>query len=454
MTLILTNVEVEGRRCDVRLADGRITEIGERLRGGDEMDGGGGALIPGLIDHHIHLLALGAQAASLDVSRFRDARAFEDAVRRRLSAKGPGEWLRVTGYHEGIAGSLDRHVLDRLARSHPLRVQHQTGSLWVLNSAALALVGDDRAADCIERDERGAPTGRLWRGDAWLSSRIGRSPPDLRSIGADLAAMGVTGLTDASATTTAASAKVLAAAGLPQKLTLMSAEPLEPAAGYTVGARKVLLDDHDLPPFDDFLKIIAEARRRQRPVAVHCVTAGELALTLAAFGTAGSREGDRIEHGGIIPEDAIEVLQRLGLTVVSQPGFIAERGDRYLAEVERADIESLYRCASLQAAGVPVAGSSDAPYTTPDPWAAMRAAVTRRTLGGAVIAPSERIAPRAALDLYLGSFEEPGRPRTLRVGEAADLCLLKAPMAEAMGALDASLVAATLVDGEVVYQAP
>lgn len=453
MTLVIANVEVEGRRCDVLIAEGRVAEIGERLRGANELDARGGALIPGLIDHHIHLLALGAQAASLDVSRLPDGRAFEDAVRRRLAAKGPREWLRVTGYHERIAGSLDRHVLDRLAPSQPLRVQHQTGSLWVLNSAALAVVGDDPAAECIERDRGGAPTGRLWRGDAWLRSRIRDAAPDLTGIGADLAGMGLTGLTDASATTTNQSAQVLAAAGLRQKLMLMSAQPLELGPGYAVGACKILLDDHDLPPFDDLLAMIAGARRQQRPVAVHCVTAGELALTLAAFETAGSREGDRVEHGGIIPEDAIEVLRRLRLTVVTQPGFVAERGDRYLAEVEAADLESLYRCASLQAAGVPVAGSSDAPYTRPDPWAAMRAAVTRRTLGGAVIAPGERIASRAALDLYLGSFDEPGRRREIRVGEAADLCLLKTPMAEALVALDPSLVAATLVDGEVVYQA-
>ena len=67
MTLLIRDVEVDGRAgFDVRIEDGDIAEIGRRIRGpGDEIDGHGGALIPGLADHHIHLLALAAQATSI-----------------------------------------------------------------------------------------------------------------------------------------------------------------------------------------------------------------------------------------------------------------------------------------------------------------------------------------------------------------------------------------------------
>jgi hypothetical protein len=158
-------------------------------------------------------------------------------------------------------------------------------------------------------------------------------------------------------------------------------------------------------------------------VAAHCVTAAELAVMLAAFDVAGARAGDRIEHGGVIAPAAIGELKRLGLTVVTQPAFILERGDRYLAEVDPAEQNDLYRCASLLAAGVPVAGSSDAPYGSLDPWTALRAAVDRRTRSGAPIGPGERVSASAALGLYLGSFEDPGGPpRRITPGEAADLC--------------------------------
>ena len=36
-----------------------------------------------------------------------------------------GEWLRGTGYHESVAGELDRHALDRWVPARPVRVQHR-----------------------------------------------------------------------------------------------------------------------------------------------------------------------------------------------------------------------------------------------------------------------------------------------------------------------------------------
>jgi predicted amidohydrolase YtcJ len=459
--LTLRNVELGGRGgLDVRIADGRIREIGERLGGGgDDLDGRGGALIPGLIDHHIHLLATAAQSQSLRLEGVRSPAAFATALSAALAARPPGAWLRATGYHKAHAGPLDRAVLDRLAPAHPVRVQHQTGALWVLNSRALATLGGDLPPE-VERGADGALTGRIWRGDAWLRARLPQAAPDLAPLGRRLAAMGVTGLTDASATTHAQAARLLAEAhrrgDLPQRLTLMSAGALTAPAdsAFAVGPVKVLLDDADLPDLDDFIGRIAAARAQGRGVAVHCVTAGELALTLAAFEAAGARPGDRIEHGGVIPSEAIENLLRLGLTVVTQSAFVAERGDRYLAQVDPAEQADLYRCASLLAAGVPVAGSSDAPYASPDPWAGIAAAAKRRTRAGAVLGPAERVPASRALALYLGPAHDPGGPpRTLAAGVPADLCLLDAPLAEVLAEPDAQRVRATFVAGRPVHLA-
>jgi predicted amidohydrolase YtcJ len=370
---------------------------------------------------------------------------------RAAAARPAGAWIRVFGYHEAMAGDLTREGLDRLAPRHRLRVQHQTGSLWILNSAALAAVGEGDDPPGLERD-----TGRIWRGDSWLRGRIGADPPPLAPIGARLAAYGITALTDASVTTDADGAGRLAeahrAGDLPQRLTLMSGGALEaPVDGaFAVGPLKVLLDDHSLPDLDDFVGRIAQARAWGRPVAVHCVTAAELALTLAAFATAGARPGDRVEHGGVIPPDAIPQLRALELTVVTQPAFIHERGDRYAAEVDPADQDDLYRCASLIAAGAPVAASSDAPYASADPWAGIVAAVTRRSVGGRVLGPGEALDPVRALSLYLDDPAAPGvTPRRVEVGAAADLCLLAAPLAEVLAAPSADFVRATWIDGRV-----
>jgi predicted amidohydrolase YtcJ len=457
--LVLRDVEVEGRGgLDVRLENGRIAAIGAGLpSGGREIEGDGAALIPGLADHHIHLFALAALRDSVTLEAVHDAASFRLRINAAVASRPEGAWVRVTGYHERMAGDLSREALDQIAPRHRLRVQHQTGSLWVLNSLALAAVAGDDAPPSLERGPDGAPTGRIWRGDAWLRTRIGAEPPPLAPLGRQLAAYGITHLTDASVTTDADAAARLAdahrAGDLPQRLALMSGGALEaPAdAAFTVGPVKVLLDDHALPDFDDFTRRIAQARRWGRGVAVHCVTAGELALTLAAFEAAGARPGDRIEHGGVIPAAAIAQIRALGLTVVTQPAFVCERGDRYLAEVDPAEQPDLWRCASLIDAGVPVAASSDAPYGSADPWAAIRAASERNTRSGAALGVRERIAAARAMSLYLGAPDAPGGPpRRVAVGMAADLCLLDAPLRDVLAAPDAARVRATLIGGRLV----
>ena len=453
--MIVRNVEVEGRPgLDVRLDGGRIAEIGPGLAGrGDEVEGGGGALIPGLCDHHIHLFGYAARADSVVLEDAASPGEVAARIAAAASSRPPGAWIRALGYHETLAGELTRADLDRLAPHHRLRVQHQTGALWVLNSLALDTLpsGDDPAG--LERE-----TGRLWRGDAWLRARTDAQAPPLSPIGRQLASYGITALTDASVTTDADAAGRLADAhrsgALPQRLTLMSGGALEAPAdrAFAVGPVKVLLDDHALPDLDDFLARIAKARAWGRPVAVHCVTAAELALALAAFGTAGAQAGDRIEHGGVIGAEAVGELKALGLTVVTQPAFIRERGDRYAAQVDPADQPDLYRCASLRAAGVPVAASSDAPYASADPWVGIRAAIDRTSVGGRVLGECEAVDAATALSLYLGDPADPGGPsRRVVVGAAADLVLLDAPLREVLAQPSAERVRATWVAGALAY---
>ena len=89
--------------------------------------------------------------------------------------------------------------------------------------------------------------------------------------------------------------------------------------------------------------------------------------------------------------------------MVTQPGFISDRGDDYRREVEAAEQPWLYPCATLIRAGVAVAGSTDAPFGPADPWRCIAAAVHRRTPGGRVLGRPERISAGRALRLFLGA---------------------------------------------------
>ena len=462
--MLISGAEIDGNApLDLRIARDRIAEIGSALtrRSGERvLDADGGALLPGLHDHHIHLMALAVAETSIRCGppRIRCAESLGNAL--RAGAQGSG-WIRGVGYHESVAGHLDRALLDRLAPDRPVRVQHRSGAMWVMNSPAVDRLGLDRGVDQpgIERDAAGRATGRLFRLDRWLRERLEEgAPPSLGDMSLRLASFGVTGLTDATAENSSAElgAFVAAAEGgeLLQRLVVMGGldlhAPVHPMV--EVGALKVLLDENDLPSFEHLQGIIETAHGQSRSVAVHCVTRPELVLTAAAFAAAGARPGDRIEHASVAPPDAVQLVANLPLTVVTQPGFIRERGDAYLVDVEPRDRPWLYRCGGFLRASVPLGGSTDAPFGDPDPWAAMRAAVDRRTEAGASIGPDEALTPERALALFTSPPAQPGAaPRSIEAGAPADLCLLGRPWSVAREELSSELVVASIRDGCVIW---
>src|SRR3546814_10196041 len=106
------------------------------------------------------------------------------------------------------------------------------------------------------------------------------------------------------------------------------------------------------------------------------------------------------------------MLAERDLRVVTQPGFLADRGDRFAAGTPAAEHGDLYRCRSLLDAGIPVALSSDAPYGPADPWQVIAAAAGRRTSDGSVLWPAEPITAADALDAYLAPADDPGGLRS------------------------------------------
>jgi predicted amidohydrolase YtcJ len=229
---------------------------------------------------------------------------------------------------------------------------------------------------------------------------------------------------------------------------------VERATTLEPGALKIRLTDPTLPDFDDLGARIARAHAAGRAVAVHCVTRAELVLTVAVLAEVGALRGDRIEHAGVAPPEMVDAVRRLGVAVVTQPHFVRERGDAYLEDVDAVDRPWLYRCRAWLAAGVPLAAGTDAPFGHPDPWAAMRAAIDRRTSGGASIGPDEALDPEAALALFTSPAEAPGAgPRAIAPGRVADLCLLDRPWRQARERLTADDVRATVRAGRLLSTA-
>lgn len=430
--MLIRGCEVEGRVTDVRLGGGRVREIGPGLTGEEHvLDARGGALLPGLHDHHLHLRSLAASLASVQCGppHVTTGRELETALRQ-----AKGEWVRGVGYHESVAGELDRRALDQIVPDRPARVQHRTGSLWITNSLALERLTPDSSPD-VERDERGEPNGRLWRYDdrlrASLSKESQEQDAEISAAVTRLHAVGITSVTDATPDAEELTSSLM-------KI-------------FWLGRRKLLLPDHSLPDYRSLRQQIGERQAENLAVAVHCVTRESLLLTLAVLSDLGPRPGTRVEHAAVVPAGVEQELARLGVTVVTQPDFLRTRGETYRTDVDPDDLDHLYRYETLRQAGVPVVPSSDAPFGDLDPWQVIRSARDRATGQGRVMNERERVTTRTALDGYLTPAHDPGGPpRRVGPGAPADLVLLHVPLEEALRDPSHTHVRAVFSDGHQV----
>ncbi len=417
----------------IAIKAGRIVALSAEGWHAPELDAAGATILPGLHDHHLHLFATAAARQSVNLAGLTGEPEVVSALRAAPATHG---WVRATGFDERLIGLPDADQLERWLPGTPLRIKDRTGALWLLSRSAFATIGSGPWPDCVELDGSGHPTGRIWRGDDWLRASIGGDAPDLKLLGAEMARYGITAVTDAGARNGPADAAALIASGIPQRLTIMGDETLTAGDGFTLGPLKLLIDERDPPMVEALAARISAGRAQGRAIAAHCVTALELALYIAALDEAGGAlPGDRVEHGGVINPAMIHEIAVRGLIVVTQPGFVQARGDRYLREVPLQDQSDLWRLGSLLAADIAVRGGSDAPYGPLDPWVAIEAGMTRQTESGAVLGPDERVSFDQALALYAG-------PALAVGGAAADVVLYSE-----------GAVRATVIGGVVVFGA-
>lgn len=443
---------------NISLSNGVVRGVGD-IKQTDEtsvIDGRNALILPGLTDHHVHLASFAASLSSVVCGppSVTTASGLADA----LNQPGAG-WLRGIGYHESVAPDLDSAWLDQHGPARPIRIQHRSGRLWIVNSLGLALINE--AAEQLAPHERirlESNDGRLYDLDELLGQlQVGLEPPIARAS-ETLAAFGVTAINDMTPANDKQTwqwfSDLQARGDLLQRVRLSGRPEL---AGQTenailsIGETKVHLHDASLPDFGDLVETIINSHKQERGVAVHCVTEVELVFTLSAFRTAGTIGRDRIEHASVIPPNLIEQLIDLNLGVVTQPNFVAERGDAYLTDIPEVEHAHLYRVNSLLKAGVPLALGTDLPFGSPDPWAAMSAATQRLTVRGDCLGPLECISADKALAGFLGGLNDPFTPQEIKPGVPADFCLLDVPWHTLQKDLTSDHVRMTFCAGEIIY---
>ena len=481
----------------VLVRDDRIAWVGQESETPSQpldriIDCGGAALLPGLNDAHIHLFAYAASLGQVDCGR--DAVAsiqdIQRLVQARVQAMAPGQWVRGRGYDEFYLGE-GRHPtqvdLDVAAPHHPVRLDHRSGHACVLNSRGLELVGigadtPDPPEGIIERDEAGQPTGLLLEMGGYVSQRMWepRNPKQLQDSVAEasqtLLRWGVSSLQDASLENDVerwSTLRRMQGEGVVcQRLSVMPGirhlhqftdDGLLAGAGdpwLRLGPAKLMVTMTTgalQPAVEEVRDLVMDAHRRGFPVAVHVVEEEAITAVLGVLLGNEGRQGDRLEHCSEATPPVQALLKESGITVVTQPGFLYESGERYATQVPQETQPWLYPLRTLLGLGLPLATGSDAPVASPDPWRGIYSAVTRRESSGLALHPEQGLSLEEALRLYTAgaaaASQEGHIKGRIQPGKLADLVLVDRDLGRVEPEdLLKVRVALTMVGGEVVWE--
>src|SRR5208337_3922977 len=164
---------LDGTITNIRVG-AQIDEVGDGLvarRGEGVLYAGGGTVLPGLHDHHVHVRSAASALDSFFVGTPGVSTKVQLTQLLSNATPGPDGWIRAVGYHESVAGGVDRTALDAVVPDIPVRIQHRSGVLWILNSAALGRVG------LTEH-----PDGRLRSADRGWSEALQQRESDLAEL--------------------------------------------------------------------------------------------------------------------------------------------------------------------------------------------------------------------------------------------------------------------------------
>ena len=176
----------------VAIRDGKILAVGTtsniRSLAADQtkvVDLQGRAVIPGLMDSHIHFLRAGfTWRREVRLDQAHSVQEILSLIEKRAGRISAGEWiLTYGGWHYSQLKEQrapTRQELDRVAPNNPVLLRillpHASSHFAVLNSAALKAVGITRDTSVppngvIEKDAAGEPTGVLRRAAVPLALR-------------------------------------------------------------------------------------------------------------------------------------------------------------------------------------------------------------------------------------------------------------------------------------------
>jgi hypothetical protein len=185
---------VEGGKV---VAVGTARQLAPRAGKARRVDGQGRVLLPGLIDAHGHVMALGFKQSRVDLSGAATLQAALALIKTDAVRHPEGQWLRGRGWNQ-VVWRLERFPtaveLDTAVADRPAWLERVDGHAGWANSKALQLAGITRATPDppggkILRDPDGNPTGVLVDAAMQLVTRVLPEPTEAEAQAAFQAAM-------------------------------------------------------------------------------------------------------------------------------------------------------------------------------------------------------------------------------------------------------------------------
>jgi predicted amidohydrolase YtcJ len=499
--------------------DGRVKAVYQRKdkrpKAQYQIDGRGRTMMPGMIDAHLHVMALGFGALTLDLSETRSLAEAQRRIAEYAAAHPDRAWIVGRGWNQELWG-LGRFPtaaeLEGLAPGRAIWMERVDGHAGWANAAALAAAGinaatKDPAGGRIERLANGAPAGVLVDNARNLVERV--IPPP-RAADRDLAfdqaqrllfARGVTAAADMGTSLddwqTFRRAGDLGrlrlrimsyAAGIEAMVQIAGPEPtpwlyedrlrmngvklyLDGALGSrgawlkapyadSPGNRGLaLLDETQLK------NLMSRAAMDGFQIAVHAIGDRANSSVLDAIeDLAATYKGERrwrVEHAQVVDPAELGRFGRLGAIASMQP--IHQVSDQQMAEARLGPARLLgaYAWRSIATGGARLAFGSDAPVELPDPFAGIAAAMTREDAAGQPFGgwqPQERIDRAAALAGYTTGAAYAGfaesRLGRLAPGMRADFLFVDIdPVLATPAEIRKARVLETWIGGEKVFEA-
>jgi len=477
-------------------------------------------IVPGFIDAHCHPISLvGRQLLQVDCSP-KVVNSIDDIIvtlKKRADKTPKGKWVLGVNYDDTKLVEKrhpTRWDLDKVSTEHPIHLQHTSCHMGVVNTKALEIAkltkdSPDPENGKFERNEKTGELTGICKEDAdyIFIPGIGRKesliplPTEeecervIQVVSQKYAKAGITSVGEAltSPLEIKAFQRALQDGKLPLRVYMMIHEnylpllkdlglrtgfgndklkigPMKTFIDGAISARTAYLyepyegrpDDYGIVTKnqEELEKVFFEAHKAGFQIAIHANGDRAIGMVLNAYEKILSKiprenHRHRIEHCTVVNPEILKRIKKLGIVVLPFSTYIWEHGEKMKEYGFR--ISMMFAHRSFLDYGIPVGGSSDNPCGPFEPLLAIQTMVTRKSSGGKILGPEQKISVEEAIRIYtLGSayasFEE-NIKGSIEVGKLADFVILSNdPTKVSPDTIKDILVEKTIVGGNIIYK--